>query len=131
MKALRIYLTINSVVAALSGLAFILFPKALTASQVDVIPPGGLIFVKTVGGLILCIGLLDWYARNLKDGKMMEGVLLTNFFLHAISVSFDISAIFQGIVNSSSEWYNIGFRSLLALGFLYFVFKNPLQKQKI
>lgn len=125
MKGLRIYLTVNAVVAALSGLAFLFFPQALTASQVDVIPAGGLIFVRTVGVMILSIAVLDWYARDLKDMKMMRGVLLTNFLLHAMSVGIDLMAIYQGIINDPSEWYNITFRSLFALGFLYFLLIKP------
>jgi hypothetical protein len=128
MKGLRIYLTFNSVIALLSGLAFIFFPQALTSSQVSPISPGGMIFVRTVGGLILSIAVLDWYARDVKDLKMMQGVLITNFLVHATSVTFDIMGAKDGLISGGSEWYNIAIRGLIALGFLYFILKNPLKK---
>lgn len=124
MKWLRTYLTFNAVVAALSGFGFIAFPLALTASQPEVIPAGGLIFVRTVGGMIITLGILDWYARDLKDSKMMQGVIVTNILFHAFSVGFDVLAISQGIIKDPTEWYNIAFRSALGLGFVYFLIRN-------
>ncbi|HSW47548.1 MAG TPA: hypothetical protein VLG67_00560 [Candidatus Saccharimonadales bacterium] len=128
MKALRNYLTFNSIVALLSAAAFLFFPHAVTASQGATIAPGALIFVKTVGGLILSIAVLDWYARDLKDAKMMEGVLITNFLVHASSVAIDTMGVTSGVISGGTEWYNIAIRGLIALGFLYFIVKNPLKK---
>jgi len=77
--------------------------------------------------MILSTAILNWYARDLKDRKMLQGVLLTNLLIHLFGVSFDIVGITQGNINASG-WGSVVFRGLLALGFLYFLIKNPAKK---
>jgi hypothetical protein len=124
MKGLRAYLTFNTIFAVFSGLFFLFFAKQLTASQGITLSPNGLIFVQSTGGLIFAVGVLDWYARNLKDKKMMQGVLLTNFLVHATSVSIDVLGVMNGTLDGKKEVVALIIRGLIGLGFLYFLLKK-------
>ncbi len=130
VKGLRAYLTFNAVVALLSGIAFLLVPLQMASTQGPNISAGEVIFIRSVGGLILSIAVLDWYARDLKDQKMMQGVLLTNFLVHATSVTIDTMAVFAGTIHGGTEWYNISIRGLIALGFVYFLLKKSPKKSQ-
>jgi hypothetical protein len=59
-------------------------------------PETALLF-RSLGGLVLCSGILNFLVRKEGDSKALKAVLIFNIAFHAMSMSNDFVGVSQGI----------------------------------
>jgi hypothetical protein len=65
-------LTINSVLAVVAGIACVLVPAQLLASYGISLVPMGLVIYQFWGAALIGLGMLTWFARNIKESELQK-----------------------------------------------------------
>jgi Na+-driven multidrug efflux pump len=115
---------INTVVAAVFGVAFVLVPNQII-SLYGVDASEILKYVgQLLGAALVGFAVLTWSARNANDSEARRAIVLA--LLVSDGVGFIVALIGQlaDVVNSLG-WSTVAIYLLLALGFGYFQFAKP------
>ncbi|HNR08781.1 MAG TPA: hypothetical protein PKM27_15790 [Saprospiraceae bacterium] len=96
-----IFFIITAVVAILFGGMMLLTP-AMTSENfgLETTPESTLLF-RSLGGMVLSLGLLNFLVRNEPDSKPLQAVLMVNMVSHIISMGNDFYGASQGILEFS------------------------------
>jgi len=121
---LSVLMTVNTVIAGLFGLAFVVVPVRLL-SFYGVTADVSLAYVAQLfGAALLGFALLTWSARNAGDSEARRAIVLALFVSEAIGFVVALIAQLRIAVNAIG-WSTVAIYLLLALGFGYFQFKKP------
>ena len=112
-------MTINTVVAAVFGIAFVLVPGQVV-SLYDVEETAALNYTgQLFGAALVAFAVLSWSARNAADSDARRAIVLALFIGDA--AGFVLALIGQlGSVVGALGWSTVVIYLLLALGFGYF-----------
>jgi hypothetical protein len=124
---LSLYLSITAAIAILFGLVFLLLPDQGVAGLGMSANPGVLALTRSMGCLLLGLGIINWSARNEKNSSLLKGVLLANLIVQIIETLLSLQDIYSGVV-SSIDWGGEILHIILALGFLYYLTKSSGQR---
>lgn len=96
-----IFFIITAVVAILFGGMMLLTP-AMTSENfgLETTPESTLLF-RSLGGMVLSLGLLNFLVRNEPDSKPLQAVLMVNMVSHIISMGNDFYGASQSILEFS------------------------------
>ena len=112
---------INTTVAAVFGLAFIIAP-APALSLYGVTPNPELNFVAQLfGATLVAFAILTWSARNLPPSEARKSIVLALFVGDGIGFIVALIAQLGGVVNLLG-WSTVAIYLILSLGFGYFRF---------
>jgi len=120
---LKTLLIINTIVALLFGLAFVFWPELLMTYYGITLSAGGAVIARLFGAALLGYAVLTWAARNADDSVARKAIVLSLFIGDAIGFVIALLAQFSGAVNSLG-WSTVAVYLLLALAFMYFLFKK-------
>ena len=121
---LRTLMLINTVVALIFGVAFVVAPGWTMGLYGDsanaVLELTGQLF----GGSLVAFAVLTWFARNSGESDARRAIILS--MLVGDAIGFVVSLIGQlgGVLNSLG-WLTVAIYLLLALGFAYFAVVKP------
>ena len=82
---LKALLTVNSILAFVSGAACILVPVQLLAQYDVTLSPMGLVVYQFWGAALVGLGMLVWAARAIADRLLQKRISLALFVTHALS----------------------------------------------
>jgi len=128
----KTFLTVVSVVALAIG-AFALTAPAVLIESVKHAPASGQanVMARTVGILLLTMGLLNFLVRDHEDSPTMRAVLMANLFLQVGIMPIDPLAYVNGI------WFTYGsfvpntvLHLLLASGFGYYLLQMRTRRAR-
>ena len=92
------FLLITAIIALIFGGMMLLVPdKASEGFGLVATPESNLLF-RSLGGLILGSGVLNFLVRAHEDSKTLQAVLIFNVVFHAISMANDFLGAYQGIL---------------------------------
>ncbi len=115
---------INTIVAAIFGLAFVLLPET-TSSLYDItLSPGGVLIAQLFGTSLVGYAVLTWFARNAGESEGRNAIILAMVISDAIGFIVALLAQLSGVTNALG-WSTVAIYLLLALGFGYFQFTKP------
>ena len=117
-------MVINTVVALVFGIAFVLIP-AQTISLYGVTADSALKYVgQLLGAALIGYGVLTWWAKNVSESQARRAIVLA--LLVGDGIGFIVAFIGQlaGVVNTLG-WSVVAIYLLLALGYGYFQFVKP------
>lgn len=77
------------------------------------------------GAALIGTFLLTWYARYAIDSKARRAIILDLFIYDAIGLVITLFAVINGVMNPLG-WSIVALYGLLAIGYGYFWFKNPV-----
>jgi hypothetical protein len=117
------FLTINSILVFLFGLAFLLIPDTLMSLYGVELSSIGVAISRLLGAAFLGVGTLRWLARNSKESGFLKAVVLAAFIEDSIGFVVLLKAQLAGLTNVSG-WSNVALYGLFALGFGYFQFQK-------
>jgi len=118
---LKTLMVINTVVAAVYGIAFVIIPWQVHSLH-GVQPNPEINFVgQLFGGALITFAVLTWSARNADASDARKAIVLALFIGDAIGFIIALIAQLGGIMNSFG-WISVLIYLLLALGFGYFQF---------
>src|SRR5713226_3311076 len=78
LMSLRNLLTVAAIIAFAFGLSFALIPAQLTSLYNVALNPGGIFIGQLFGAALIGFGVLNWFARGVKDSQALQAVLLAN-----------------------------------------------------
>jgi hypothetical protein len=121
----KLFLTITAVVASLIGVFALTAPSVLITS-VKVAAPSETanVMARTVGILLITVGVLDFLVKDHEDSPTMRSVLIANLVLQIGIMPIDPSAYATGVYKTVGSFApNTVLHVLLASGFIYFLAK--------
>ena len=121
---LRTLMVINTVIAGLFGLAFVLIPWQVL-SLYGVQPNPAINYVgELFGAALIGFAVLTWTARNSAESDARTAIVRALFIGDA--VGFIVALIAQlGAVVNNLGWSTVIIYLFLSVGFGYFYFKKP------
>jgi hypothetical protein len=112
---------LGAIYAASFGIAFVLAPGFMM-SQYGAME--GLLIARLYGAAQIGIAVLDWFARNAKEGKALRAIILANLVSATIGFILALLGQFSGVVNRPG-WFVVVIYLLFALIFAYYLFGKP------
>ena len=120
---LKTLMTINSVVALIFGIAFVLIPWQVF----KIYGPGSSEILNYMGQLLgaafIGFGLISWRTRNAEQSDALKAIVFSFFIAHAIGFIIALIGQLNNVVNTFG-WSTVAIYFLLALGFGYFQFSK-------
>ena len=117
-------MVINTIVALLFGLAFVLMAGTLLSFYGTTLSPGGLVVARLFGTALLGYAVLTWFARNTEESEARRAIVLALFVSDVVGFIVALVGQLSGAVNALG-WSTVVIYLLLALGFGYFQFMKP------
>ena len=124
--SLRNLLTVAAIIAFAFGLSFVLIPAQLTSQYNIALNPGGIFIGQLFGAALIGFGVLNWFARGVKDSQALQAIRLANLIGDGVGFVFALIGQVTGAggVNQLG-WSTVAIYLLLTLGFAYFQFMKP------
>ena len=119
-------LTINSVLAALSGAACIAIPVQLLAHYHVTLSPMGVVVYQFWGATLLGLGVLIWFLRGITDRLLQIKISLALFVTNALSCMMAFRGQYNGA--NSRGWSMVVLFGLFTLIYGIFVFMKIKNK---
>jgi len=126
---LRTLMIINTIVAIVFGLSFIIIPTQVY-SLYDITADEQLIYMaRLFGTALIGFGILTWMARNATDSDARKAIVLALFIADSIGFVVALLGQLSNVVNALG-WSTVAIYLLLALGFGYFQFFKAASSQE-
>jgi hypothetical protein len=121
---LRTLFSINTIVAGLFGLAFVIVPGPLTELYDIELTAAGLYVGRLLGAAFLMFAVLTWQSRDAQDSTARQAIVLA--LLVGFVVGFVASLVGQlnDIVNALG-WTTVAIYLLFSVAYGYFQFRPP------
>jgi hypothetical protein len=117
---------VAAIIAFAFGLSFVLIPAQLTSLYNIALNPGGIFIGQLFGAALIGFGVLNWFARGVKDSRALQAILLANLIGDGVGFVFAlINQVTGGGGVNQLGWSTVAVYLLLTLGFAYFQFMKP------
>jgi len=121
---LSLLFTVNAIVAAVFGLAFVIAPRQ-AASLYGVTADAQFRYLAQLfGAALVGFAVLTWVARNATASDARKAIVLALFISNAVGFVLALLGQMAGVVNTMG-WSTVAIYLLLALAFGYFQFVKP------
>jgi len=121
---LKILLISNAVIAALYGIATLLFPAWLGSLYGFTATPELIFVARLLGVYLLAAGILSWMVRDASASKILMAVLYAFLSMDVLGFLISLIYVLGGTVNPQG-WLLVVLYMLLGAGFAYFLFFTP------
>ncbi len=121
---LSLLMTINAVVAAVFGLAFVVAPTQIVSLYGPSADPALRYVAQLFGSALIGFAVLTWMARKATASDARSAIVLSLFVSDGLGFVLALIGQLGGVVNSMG-WSTVVIYLLLALGFGYFQFMKP------
>lgn len=121
----KTFLTITSIIVLLIGCFALTSPGVLITSVKYAAPSETAnVMARTVGILLITVGLLNFLVRDHEDSPTMRSILIANLVLQVGIMPIDPSAYASGVYRTIGSFApNTVLHILLASGFVYYLAK--------
>ncbi len=117
-------LVVNTIVALVYGISFVLVPATVLSIYGVTQGPAVELMGQFFGVALIGIGLLTWFARNVADSDTQRGIILALLISDVIGVIVAVLGTVSGVMNVVG-WSSVGIYALLGLGYAYLQFVKP------
>lgn len=115
---LRILLVISGIVAILLGGAMLFAPESMiTGFQLGVPEMAGRAFARSMGGALICVGIINLLAVRDQHSPALYAVVVGNFLLHVVSPAIDFLEPFP---KEGGFWGSVALHAVFAIAFGYY-----------
>lgn len=117
----KTFLTVAAAIALIVGAIAVLFPAALLASKGTLPSAAADVWMREVGVLLVCIGVIASLVRNHADSPTLRVLMLGNLLVQLGLFATEALAYASGVITKlSGVMPNSILHLLLATGFAYF-----------
>jgi hypothetical protein len=116
-------LTVNSVLAFVSGTACVLVPAQLLAHYEVTLPPMGLVVYQFWGSTLIGLGLLIWIARADTGRQLQRKISLALFVTNTLCCVMAVRGQYAGA--NARGWSMVVLFGVLAVAYGAFIFVKP------
>jgi len=121
---LSLLMVINTVVAAIFGIGFVIAPSPVLGLY-GISPDAAFRLVAQLfGAALIGFAVITWLARNATASDARKAIVLALFISDGLGFILSVIGQLQGVTNALG-WLNVVIYLLLALGFGYFQFLKP------
>ncbi len=121
---ISLLMTINTIVAAIFGIAFVIVPGQILALYGLSADAAFHLVSQLFGAALVGFAVLTWSARKASASDARNAIVLALFVSDGLGFILSVVGQLQGIPNALG-WLNVVIYLLLALGFGYFQFTKP------
>jgi hypothetical protein len=122
--SLKTMLLVNTVVAAVFGLALVFVPGQVTATY-GITADAGLRYMgQQFGACLLSIAVLCWYATDVAESEARTAILRALFVFNGLALVVSLVAQLRGVMNVVG-WSAVVIYLLFTLGWAYFLRAKP------
>jgi hypothetical protein len=114
------FLSTTGFVAFLFGSGFLLAPEVTGPLYGLPSEPHILMMDRYFGGTLMCVGLLSWLARGVRDDAALRALFQSNAVANVLGVIISAWAALAGL-QSAMAWVSVALYGLFAFGCLYFL----------
>ena len=112
---------INTFVALIFGIAFVLVPGTVLTLYGVTLSAGGLVVARLFGAALIGFGMLTFLAMKAEESEAMGAIVLALFISDVVGFIVALQGQLSGAINTFG-WTTVAIYLLLALGFGYFRF---------
>jgi len=113
--------TVNAVLAALFGIAFIVAPAQLLESYAVTVNAGSALVARLFGSALIAFAVVSWVSRTAPQSEALRAITLSFFVGDLIGTFLALQGVLSGATNGLG-WSTVVIYALLAAGFGYFTF---------
>ncbi len=113
--------TVNAVIAAAFGIAFIIVPAQLLEAYGVTLTPGTAVVSRLFGAALVGYGVLTWQVRASPWSDALRAVVLALLVGDVLGFGLAAQGVLAGATNALG-WSTVVIYGLLAAGFGYFAF---------
>lgn len=124
----KVLLTINAILAFVSGTACALIPEQLLAQYDVSLSPMGLVIYQFWGVALIGLGMLTWFVRSITEVALQKRIALALLITNGLSAAMAIRGQFAGA--NSSGWSTVVLFLLLTLCYGVFMLIKPPTENK-
>lgn len=110
--------------AVVFGVALVVASGPLLGLYGITLDEAGTLIAQLFGALLIGLGVLNWFARNVTDPEARQAVVFGNLAGNVLGFVVILIGQLAGIANALG-WANVAIYLLLALGFAYVQFMHP------
>lgn len=118
---ISILLLVNTIVALIFGIAFVLVPGTVAGLYGVTPTPAVNLVGQFFGSALIAIGLVCWFIRNVTDAAALKAIVLAQLIANIIGLIISILGTVGGTINAVG-WSSVVIYLVLALWFAYFQF---------
>jgi hypothetical protein len=129
----KVFLTITSIIVLAVGIFALTAPSVLI-TRVKVAAPSETanVMARTVGILLITVGVLDFLVRDHQDSPTLRSILVANLVLQIGIMPIDPSAYATRVYQTVGSFApNTVLHILLASGFTYYLVKMKKHEQRV
>ena len=118
-----VFFIITAILGLLFGGMMLFFPVFAAANFGITSTPEISQMLRSVGGVDLCLGILNLLVYNEPDSKALKAILIVNLLSHLISIIVDGSASFMGAVAFNKIAPGLVAHLFIVIGALVYILK--------
>ena len=121
---LKTMMLVNTVVAAVFGLALVIVPGTVTAAYGITADAGMRYIGQLYGSCLVGIAVLCWYATDAPASEARTAILRALFVFNGVSLVVSVTAQLQRVTNAVG-WSAVAIFLLFTVGWAYFLRVKP------
>jgi uncharacterized protein YjeT (DUF2065 family) len=114
----KLYLTVAAIVAIIYGLGFVLIPSHLVALYGMAPEPHLVLNIRFFGTTLIALGVIFWFARDVREWAAVRGVLIGAIVGDALGVLVNLWGTMKGLLNGLA-WSSTVVYIALLVGAIY------------
>ena len=122
---LRNLFRVTAVLVAITGLTWVLAPKAMSASSGIDLDPYAAYYVQQLGTINIALAVLFFLVSGMAHSPARQAVVSFFFVQQVLSGIVSLLAVLGGVLPGSVGWTAVAFNLVFALAFGYFRFIRP------
>lgn len=129
----KVFLTITSIIVLVIGIFALAAPSVLiTTVKLAAPSETANVMARTVGILLITVGVLDFMVRDHEDSPTLRSILVANLVLQIGIMPIDPSAYATGVYKTVGSFApNTVLHILEASGFIYYLVKMKKREQRV
>lgn len=124
MMKFKTMMVIKAVVCLAFGLLLLFVPGFVYSILGATLNAAGTFAAQEYAAAMLGLLMITWFGRNAKDSELRRATILGLTLYDAVGVVISLIAVLTGVMNALG-WMIVALYLFLALGFGYFLVKNP------
>ncbi|MDX1415299.1 MAG: hypothetical protein R3293_13975 [Candidatus Promineifilaceae bacterium] len=116
---------VTAALLMLTGLYWLLAPKATVASYDPNVDPYTVYLVQILGTFNIALAVLAFSASRMAPSTERQAVMTTLIVQQALSLVVNLLAVFGGVIPGGMGWFVVAFNIVFILAFSYFRFLRP------
>jgi len=108
--------TAHSLVSWVFGLALLVVPVPLLTAYGITLNPGGMIISQLLGGALIGLGVVSWFARRANPSDALRAIILGDVVLSVLGCVVSIYGVLSTVSNALG-WVNVLLYGFFAVGF--------------